>query len=70
MNNGLLPHHTPAHPALNRFLLPTQEYVTCVYWNGLYHITGTDIVRALVFRYVSLRSLYFTSFLLNIASQV
>ncbi|KAJ3719668.1 hypothetical protein DFJ43DRAFT_1042659 [Lentinula guzmanii] len=26
MNNGLLPHHTPAHPALNRFLLPTQEY--------------------------------------------
>ncbi|KAJ3746306.1 STE-12 alpha [Lentinula detonsa] len=51
MNNGLLPHHTPAHPALNRFLLPTQEYVTCVYWNGLYHITGTDIVRALVFRF-------------------
>jgi transcription factor STE12 len=39
------------HPALNRFLLPTQEYVTCVLWNGLYHITGTDIVRALVFRF-------------------
>ncbi|KIY68183.1 STE-domain-containing protein [Cylindrobasidium torrendii FP15055 ss-10] len=41
----------PAHPALNRFLLPSQEFVTCVLWNGLYHITGTDIVRALVFRF-------------------
>ncbi|KAK7035659.1 hypothetical protein R3P38DRAFT_2616052 [Favolaschia claudopus] len=39
------------HPALNRFLLPSQEYVSCVLWNGLYHITGTDIVRALVFRF-------------------
>ncbi|KAH7869450.1 uncharacterized protein C8R40DRAFT_732454 [Lentinula edodes] len=52
MNSGLnIPHHAPTHPALNRFLLPTQEYVTCVLWNGLYHITGTDIVRALVFRF-------------------
>ncbi|KAL1730212.1 STE like transcription factor-domain-containing protein [Schizophyllum commune] len=40
-----------SHPSLNRFLLPTQEYVSCVLWNGLYHITGTDIVRALVFRF-------------------
>ncbi|KAF8591785.1 STE-domain-containing protein, partial [Ramaria rubella] len=39
------------HPALNRFLLPSGEYVTCVLWSGLYHITGTDIVRALVFRF-------------------
>ncbi|KAF9481077.1 STE-domain-containing protein [Pholiota conissans] len=44
-------HHSPPHPALNRFLLPNQEFVTCVLWNGLYHITGTDIVRALVFRF-------------------
>ncbi|KAK7045967.1 hypothetical protein VNI00_006962 [Paramarasmius palmivorus] len=43
--------HTPSHPALNRFLLPSQEFVTCVLWNGLYHITGTDIVRALVYRF-------------------
>lgn len=43
--------HSPPHPALNRFLLPNQEFVTCVLWNGLYHITGTDIVRALVFRF-------------------
>ncbi|KAL0952869.1 hypothetical protein HGRIS_007088 [Hohenbuehelia grisea] len=48
-----LPHPSlpTSHPALNRFLLPTQEYVSCVLWNGLYHITGTDIVRALVFRF-------------------
>ena len=39
------------HPALNRFLLPNSEYVSCVLWGGLYHITGTDIVRALVFRF-------------------
>jgi len=46
----------PPHPALNRFLLPNQEFVTCVLWNGLYHISGTDIVRALVFRFeVSLK---------------
>ncbi|KAF7373162.1 hypothetical protein MSAN_00524300 [Mycena sanguinolenta] len=37
------------HPALNRFLLPSQEYVSCVSWNGLYYITGTDIVRLLAF---------------------
>ncbi|OJT14454.1 Transcription factor steA [Trametes pubescens] len=58
MNGGLAmgqiapaghPHST--HPALNRFLLPNQEYVSCVLWGGLYHITGTDIVRALVFRF-------------------
>ncbi|THG93423.1 hypothetical protein EW145_g8379, partial [Phellinidium pouzarii] len=43
--------HPNTHPALNRFLLPSGEYVTCVLWSGLYHITGTDIVRALVFRF-------------------
>ncbi|KAG6865055.1 hypothetical protein C0991_005415 [Blastosporella zonata] len=42
---------SPPHPALNRFLLPSGEYVSCVLWNRLYHITGTDIVRALVFRF-------------------
>lgn len=31
------------HPALNRFLLPNGEHVSCVYWNGLYQVTGTDI---------------------------
>ncbi|KAG6910453.1 hypothetical protein DXG01_010378 [Tephrocybe rancida] len=55
--NGMdgMPMHSdgqsPPHPALNRFLLPSGEYVSCVLWNRLYHITGTDIVRALVFRF-------------------
>lgn len=39
------------HPALNRFLLPSNEYVTCVNWCNVHYITGTDIVRALVFRF-------------------
>jgi hypothetical protein len=34
---------TLPHPNLNRFLLPNGEFVACVFWNGLYHITGTDI---------------------------
>ncbi|KIM26523.1 hypothetical protein M408DRAFT_72496, partial [Serendipita vermifera MAFF 305830] len=49
-SNGL-PAVPTSHPALNRFLLPSGEYVSCVLWSGLYHITGTDIVRALVFRF-------------------
>lgn len=43
--------HSLHHPSLNRFLLPSQEYVTFVLWNGSYHMTGMDIVRALVFRF-------------------
>lgn len=37
--------------AFSRFLLPSGEHISCVVWNGLYHITGTDIVRALYFRF-------------------
>ncbi|KAF2158222.1 transcription factor STE12 [Myriangium duriaei CBS 260.36] len=36
---------------IRRFLLPTGEYVSCVLWNNLFHITGTDIVRCLAFRF-------------------
>ncbi|KAF8127699.1 STE like transcription factor-domain-containing protein [Boletus edulis] len=43
--------HSSSHPSMNRFLLPSSEYVSCVLWSGIYHITGTDIVRALVFRF-------------------
>lgn len=43
--------HTSSHPSMNRFLLPSSEYVSCVLWSGTYHITGTDIVRTLVFRF-------------------
>ncbi|KAH8913892.1 STE-domain-containing protein [Atractiella rhizophila] len=38
---------------MNRFMLPTGEFISCVMWNGLYHITGTDIVRALHFRFLA-----------------
>lgn len=44
-------HPASSHPSMNRFLLPSSEYITCVSWNNRYHITGTDIVRALVFRF-------------------
>lgn len=30
-------------PDLSKFRLPNGEDVACVLWNGLYHITGTDI---------------------------
>lgn len=36
---------------IRRYLLPTGESISCVLWNSLYHITGTDIVRSLVFRF-------------------
>ncbi|KAG8720640.1 homeodomain transcription factor ste12 [Ceratobasidium sp. 394] len=51
-SDALVQHpQTASHPAMNRFLLPSGEFVSCVLWGGLYHITGTDIVRALVFRF-------------------
>ena len=53
----------PHHPALNRFLLPNHEYVTCVLWNGLYHISGTDIVRALVFRFEVISFFFLSSWI-------
>ncbi|KAG0243738.1 homeodomain transcription factor ste12 [Mortierella sp. GBA43] len=36
-----------------KFQLPTGETISCVLWNELYHITGTDIVRSLVSRFES-----------------
>ncbi|CAO3587538.1 unnamed protein product [Absidia cylindrospora] len=36
---------------VHTFPLPTGEHISCVLWNNLYHITGTDIVRSLVFRF-------------------
>jgi transcription factor STE12 len=40
-------------PALHRFPLPDGEPVSCVRWRGLFYITGTDVVRALVFRFAA-----------------
>ncbi|KAJ9197201.1 transcriptional regulator family: STE like TF and C2H2 zinc finger [Paecilomyces variotii] len=36
---------------IRRFLLPTGDYVSCVLWSNLFHISGTDIVRCLSFRF-------------------
>ena len=44
-------HPSSTHPALNRLLPLNQEHVSCVFWGGLYHIAGTDIVRALIFHF-------------------
>ncbi|ORX91296.1 STE-domain-containing protein, partial [Basidiobolus meristosporus CBS 931.73] len=37
--------------AIRKFMLPNGEYVSCILWKNLFHITGTDIVRCLVFRF-------------------
>ncbi|KAJ3034902.1 homeodomain transcription factor ste12 [Rhizophlyctis rosea] len=36
---------------LKRFPLPNGEYITCIFWNNMFYITGTDIVRSLMFRF-------------------
>ncbi|KAJ3107926.1 homeodomain transcription factor ste12 [Physocladia obscura] len=36
---------------IKRHKLPTGDTIACVFWNNLYHITGTDIVKALAFRF-------------------
>ncbi|KAG2227476.1 hypothetical protein INT45_007502 [Circinella minor] len=36
---------------IKRFRLPTGEDMSCVLWNDLFYITGTDIVRSLTFRF-------------------
>lgn len=36
---------------IKQFPLPTGEHVSCVLWGKLFHITGTDIVRSLMFRF-------------------
>lgn len=36
---------------MKRFLLPSGDYISCIWWEGIFHITGTDVVRSLVFRF-------------------
>jgi transcription factor STE12 len=36
---------------IKQFTLPTGEHISCVIWGKLFHITGTDIVRSLMFRF-------------------
>ncbi|RUS19893.1 STE like transcription factor-domain-containing protein [Endogone sp. FLAS-F59071] len=45
------PRRWDASEVLRRYQLPTGEHISCVCWHGLFHITGTDIVRSLIFRF-------------------
>ncbi|RKO91116.1 transcription factor, STE-like protein, partial [Blyttiomyces helicus] len=36
---------------LRRFTLPCGEFVSCVFWGNMFHITGTDILRVLVYKF-------------------
>ncbi|KAJ3189019.1 homeodomain transcription factor ste12, partial [Entophlyctis luteolus] len=46
------PSNWPSDQQIKRFTLhPTNETISCVLWNNLYHITGTDIIKALQFRF-------------------
>ncbi len=38
---------------IKRFPLPSGESVSCILWNGLFYVTGTDVVRAMQFRFQS-----------------
>ena len=37
--------------SIRRFQMPNGETVSCILWNELFHITGTDIVRSLAYRF-------------------
>ena len=43
--------HWDTNKPLKRFILPAGESIACVFWNDLFFITGTDIVRSLTFRF-------------------
>ncbi|KAG1438270.1 hypothetical protein G6F56_012707 [Rhizopus delemar] len=40
-----------SHCKVRAFALPTGESISCVFWNDLFHVTGTDIVRTLLYRF-------------------
>lgn len=40
-----------SNQTLKRFQMPNGETISCVYWKNTFYITGTDIVRSLVFRF-------------------
>ncbi|KAL1915120.1 uncharacterized protein VTP21DRAFT_7601 [Calcarisporiella thermophila] len=37
--------------SIQRHALPNDEQIACVLWQNLFHITGTDILRSLIFRF-------------------
>lgn len=47
------PVHFCPHDVIHRFQLHTEEEVSCVRWNNVYYMTGTDIVRCLTYRFAA-----------------
>jgi hypothetical protein len=46
-----VPPEEVGEPRMKRFQLPSGDYISCVLWDGIFHITGTDVVRSLLFRF-------------------
>ena len=38
---------------MKRFTFPNGERISCILWNSLFHVTGTDIVKILMFRFAA-----------------
>lgn len=47
------PAYWARNQVIRRCALPDGEFVSCVCWRNLFHITGTDIMRCLVFRFAA-----------------
>lgn len=45
------PVNWPPNQIIKPFELPTEEVVSCICWNGVFYVTGTDIVRCLTYRF-------------------
>ncbi|KAG1106531.1 hypothetical protein G6F42_016715 [Rhizopus arrhizus] len=45
------PHQWDTTKSIKRFNLPNGEAISCVLWDNLFFISGTDIVRSLTFRF-------------------
>ncbi|KAJ3114150.1 homeodomain transcription factor ste12 [Phlyctochytrium bullatum] len=48
---GTAPSNWNPDQDIKRFPLPSGEQLSCILWKNLFYITGTDIVRSLVFRF-------------------
>ncbi|KAG0748231.1 hypothetical protein G6F23_002077 [Rhizopus arrhizus] len=44
-------HHWDPTQSIKRFNLPNGEAISCVLWDNLFFISGTDIIRSLTFRF-------------------
>ncbi len=42
-----------AQQRIKRFVFPTGDRISCILWNSLFHVTGTDIVKVLMFRFAA-----------------